>query len=167
MSEQSDYQPKGGPLTGRKVLMILVGCFGVMLSVNFYMAHMAVKTFPGLDQNDPYDVGIAYNKEIDAAKAQTALGWSVDLSRTFEGDATRIIANVKDKAGQPVSGLDASMHFFYPTTRKLDQIVAANAAGDGVYSGAAGLQHGHWEVEITFNHQGVRMFRSRNAFDVE
>ena len=25
MSEQSDYQPKGGPLTGRKVLMILVG----------------------------------------------------------------------------------------------------------------------------------------------
>lgn len=167
MSEQSDYQPKGGPLTGRKVLMILVGFFGVMLAVNVFMAHMAVKTFPGLDQSDPYDVGIAYNKEIDAAKAQQTLGWSVGLTRTPEGDATRITASVKDKAGQPVSGLDASMHFFYPATRKLDQVIAANSAGDGVYSGAAGLQHGHWEVEITFNHQGARLFRSRNAFDVE
>jgi nitrogen fixation protein FixH len=167
MTEQSDYQPKGGPLTGRSVLMILMGFFGVMLCVNVYMAHMAVKTFPGLDQNHPYDVGIAYNREIAEAKAQNALGWSVGLTRTQDGAATRITAAVKDKAGETVNGLEAELHFYYPATRKLDQIVAADAAGEGVYSGAANLIPGRWQVEIAFKRKGEQVFRSRNSFSVE
>ena len=43
---------------------------------------------------------------------------------------------VKDKAGQPVSGLDVAVHFFYPATRKLDRQIAAAAVAEGVYSGA-------------------------------
>jgi nitrogen fixation protein FixH len=167
MREDSDYQPKGRPLTGRTVLLMLLGFFGVMLVANFIMARMAVKTFSGLDQKNPYDVGVAYNQEIAAAKAQAELGWSVDLTRTHDGPATQVTAAVKDRAGRAVGGLEASMHFFYPATQKLDKVVVASATADGVYSGAAELPRGHWEVEIDLKRDGERLFRTRNTLDIE
>lgn len=167
MREESDYQGGGRPLTGRSVLLMVVAFFGVMLGVNFYMATVAVKTFSGIDADNPYDSGLAYNKEIAAAKAQGLLGWKVDLTRTADGPATEITATVKDKDGQPITGLDVSMHFYYPATRKLDREVVAAAVANGVYSGSAQLTHGQWEVEIDLKRNGKREFRSRNQLTVE
>jgi len=138
-----------------------------MLAVNFVFATYAVKTFSGLDSDNPYDTGLAYNKEIAAAKAQADLGWTVDLTRTPESGATQITVSVKDKAGQPVSGLDVSLHFFYPATRKLDQRVSAAAVAEGIYSGAAPLSPGRWDVEVDLNRNGERQFRSRNQLTVD
>jgi nitrogen fixation protein FixH len=167
MQEDSDYRPGGRPLTGRVVMLMLTAFFGLMLLVNFIMATYAVKTFSGLDSDNPYDAGLAYNKEIAAAKAQAALGWSVDLTRTPDGAATQVTATVKDKAGQPVAGLDVSLHFYYPATRKLDRELAASPIADGVYAGAATLAPGRWDVEIDLKRDGVRQFRSRNQLIVE
>ena len=167
MTEQSDYHPGGRPLTGRKVLGLLIGFFGVMLLANFIMAREAVKTFSGLDTDNPYDSGLAYNKDIAAAKAQGALGWSVELTRLADGQATQLTATVKDKAGQPVSGLDVSMHFLHPATRKFDREIMAGPVADGVYAGAADLAPGRWEVEIDFKRNGERQFRSRNQLTIE
>jgi nitrogen fixation protein FixH len=167
MNQDSDYQPKGPPLTGRKVLVMLLAFFGVMFGVNFYMAREAIKTHPGLDRANPYDQGVAYNKEIAAAKAQEALGWSVDLTRAQKGGATEVTATVKDKAGRLVSDLQATLHFEYPATSKRDRDVVASAVAEGVYSGEAELAPGHWDVVIEFTREGERLFRSRNAFNVE
>ena len=167
MQEDSDYQPKGRPLTGRAVFVMLAAFFSIMLAANFVMARLAVKTFPGLDNDNPYDAGIAYNQEIAQAKAQADLGWSVELTRTQDGAATQLTATVKDKEGRPVSGLDVAVHFYYPATRKLDRMVTASAVADGVYSGAAPLASGHWEVEIDLSRNGQRQFRTRNNLTVE
>jgi nitrogen fixation protein FixH len=167
MNEQSDYRAGGRPLTGRSVLLMLIGFFGLMLLVNVIMATYAVKTFSGLDSDNPYDSGLAYNKDIAAAKAQAALGWTVDLTRTPDGAATQVTATVKDRSGQPVSKLDVSMHFFFPATRKLDQEVLASPVADGVYAAAAVLQPGHWDVEIDLKREGQRQFRTRNPLTVE
>jgi nitrogen fixation protein FixH len=167
MNGESDYQPGGRPLSGRNVLLMLIGFFGVMLLVNFVMATYAVKTFSGLDSDNPYDTGLAYNREIAAAKAQAALGWAVELTRTPDGAATQLTASVKDRDGQPVPGLDVSMHFFYPATRKLDREVAASPVAEGVYAAAAVLQPGRWDVEVDFKRNGERQFRTRNPLTVE
>lgn len=167
MNEESDFHPTGRPLTGRMVLLILVAFFGVMLVVNFIFATYAVKTFSGLDADNPYDSGLAYNKEIDAARAQATLGWTVDMNRTPDAGATQITVTVKDKAGQPVSGLDASLNFYFPATRRLDRQVAAAPIAEGVYSGVAPLQSGHWDMELDLKRNGERLFRSRNSFLVE
>jgi nitrogen fixation protein FixH len=167
MNEESDYRPGGRALTGRKVLLILVAFFGVMLAVNFVFATYAVKTFSGIDADNPYDTGLAYNKEIAAAKAQLALGWTVDLTRTPDAGATQITVTVKDRDGRPVSGLDVGMHFYYPATRKLDRQIAAAELADGVYSGAAPLTSGRWDVEIDLTRNGERLFRTRNAMTVD
>jgi nitrogen fixation protein FixH len=78
-----------------------------------------------------------------------------------------LTATVKDKAGQALAGLDASLHFISPVSRKLDQTVAATAIADGVYSGAALLSHGRWDVEIDLKRGDERLFRSRNSLTVE
>ncbi len=36
MTEQSDYRPGGRPLTGRLVLLMILGFFGVMLHSQFH-----------------------------------------------------------------------------------------------------------------------------------
>jgi nitrogen fixation protein FixH len=167
MNENSDYQPGGRPLTGRSVLMMLLAFFGIMLLANFIMARQAVKTFSGLDADNPYDSGLAYNKEVAAAKVQAALAWSVDLTQTAGSGATQLTATVKDKEGQPVSGLDVTMRFIYPSTRKFDREVAAVAVADGVYSGSAELIGGKWDVEVDLKRNGERQFRSRNAIIIE
>ena len=74
---------------------------------------------------------------------------------------------VKDKAGQPVPGLDVAVHFFYPATRKLDRQIAAAAVAEGVYSGSSPLEPGRWDVEVDLTRDGQRLFRSRNPLTVD
>jgi len=167
MDEESDYKPGGRPLTGRSVMLMLVAFFTVMLLVNFIMAREAVKTFSGLDTDNPYDSGLAYNKEIAAAREQAARGWIVELTRTPDGAATQVTATVKDKSGLPVTGLDVSIHFFHPSSRKFDRQIMAGAIADGVYAGAAELASGHWDVEVDLTRNGERQFRTRNQLIIE
>ena len=42
------------PLTGRKVLLIAVVAFGVIIGVNVLMAVKAISTFPGLEVQNSY-----------------------------------------------------------------------------------------------------------------
>ena len=46
---EADHQSSGRELTGRKVLLIFVIAFGVIIGVNVFMAVNAVRTFPGLE----------------------------------------------------------------------------------------------------------------------
>ncbi len=167
MSEQSDYQPGGKKLTGRSVLAMLVAFFTVMLLANAIMARYAIKTFSGLDADNPYDSGLAYNREIEAAKAQAELGWRVDLTRTREGPATAITVTAKDRDGRPLIGVEVSTRFMHPANRKLDQVVAASETAEGVYKAGADLTPGHWEVLIDISRDGARLFRTDNQIDVE
>jgi nitrogen fixation protein FixH len=61
-------------LTGRHVLAITVGAFGVIIGVNLVMAYKAVSTFPGVEVASSYAAGVGF----DARRtAQVALGWDV------------------------------------------------------------------------------------------
>ena len=42
------------PLTGRKVFLMFVAFFGLIIAVNVTMAVQAVKTFPGLEVANSY-----------------------------------------------------------------------------------------------------------------
>lgn len=63
-------------LTGRKVLMILLAAFGIILAVNMTLLYNAVKTFPGLEVKNSY---IASQTFDDRALAQRALGWAPEV----------------------------------------------------------------------------------------
>jgi hypothetical protein len=69
------------PLTGRKVLFMLVAFFGVVFGVNFLLMKLAIDTLPGTDVDSAYSASLAYEHEIGAAHDQNARNWNWHLSR--------------------------------------------------------------------------------------
>ena len=78
------------PLTGRKVLFMLVAFFGVVIAVNVMMAKLAIQTLPGTEVDSAYSASLAYENEIAAAHDQNARNWKVDahIQRGPDGGAT-------------------------------------------------------------------------------
>lgn len=100
---------------------IFVGVFLVVLAVNLVMASSAVRTFSGLQTEQAYDKGLAYNQVLAEAKAQEKLGWTVDAqmvphdaANTQRHDAD-LTVSYTDKAGKPVSGLSVKAEVTRPT----------------------------------------------------
>src|ERR1700722_14498867 len=110
------------PLTGGKVLLMLVAFFGVVFGVNFTMANLAIKTLPGTEVDSAYSASLGYQKEIAAARDQNARQWQVDahIQRGANGEAT-LQVKPPDKAGQPMTGLKFQGRFELPTDKRAAQ----------------------------------------------
>lgn len=61
-------------ITGTHVLIGFVSAFGIIISVNLYLAFSAVKTFPGLEVRNSYVASHDFNVR---KAAQEALGWEI------------------------------------------------------------------------------------------
>ena len=93
------------PLTGGKVLLILVLFFGTIFGVNGLMIHYAISTFPGLEDNNAYEHGLVWDKDIAAAHEQDARAWQATGTATRRTDGQAELTLVlKDAAGVPVTG---------------------------------------------------------------
>ena len=82
------------PLTGGKVLLMLIAFFGVVIGVNMVMMRLAIQTLPGTEVDSAYSASLAYEKEIAAARDQNARNWKVD-AHVERGPAGR-----RDAAGR-------------------------------------------------------------------
>ena len=131
-------RPPASPssLTGRKVLLMLVAFFGVVIGVNMIMMRLAIKTLPGTEVDSAYSASLAYESEIVAAHDQNARNWKVDahIGRDSVGGAT-VQVEARDKGGAPMSGLKFQGRFERPTDRRADQPVALAEVGMGILSG--------------------------------
>ena len=162
MSRSPVSSPK--PLTGRKVLFMLVAFFGVVFGVNFLMAKLAIDTLPGVEVDSAYGASLAYEKEIAAANDQNARAWKVDahVQRGPDGGAT-LQVEARDNSGKPVSGLNFQGRFERPTDRRADQPVALAEVGGGIYRGSAALiAPGQWDLVLEGDAAGQRMFLWKN-----
>jgi nitrogen fixation protein FixH len=152
------------PLTGRKVLLMLLGFFGVVFGVNFLMATLAIDTLPGTEVDSAYSASLAYESEIAAARDQNARNWKVDahIQRDPGGGAT-LQVEARDNSGKPMSGLKFQGRFERPTDRRADQPVALAETGIGIYRGTAPLiAAGQWDLVLEGVAAGQRMFLSKN-----
>jgi nitrogen fixation protein FixH len=157
------------PLTGRTVLLALLSFFGVVIGVNGIMIALAIGTMPGLETDKPYQAGVAYNAEIEAARAQAERHWSVAsrLNRDAQGRAT-VDVTVRDAGGAPVSGLAVAVRLLRPADQRGDRVVELSEHEPGIYQGEAeGVAAGAWDVETDAARASVRLFRSRNRIVVE
>ena len=152
------------PLTGAKVLFMLVAFFGVVIGVNLIMMRLAIQTLPGTDVDSAYTASLAYEKEIAAAYDQNARSWKVDahIQREANGGAT-LQVDARDQNGKPMSGLKFQGRFERPTDRRADQPVALAEMGIGIYRGNAPLiASGQWDLVLEGVAGGRRMFLSKN-----
>lgn len=81
--------------TGKHMLALFVGGFGIIISVNFGMAYLAVSTFPGVEARSTYVASQTF--EVNRT-AQDALGW--DVVATLD-DGLLTLA-IRDADGVPV-----------------------------------------------------------------
>jgi len=152
------------PLTGRKVLFMLLAFFGVVIGVNMTMMKLAILTLPGTEVDSAYSASLAYENEIAAAHDQNARNWKVDahIQRGPDGGAT-LQVEARDNNGRPMSGLKFQGRFERPTDRRADQAVALAETGIGIYRGGAPLiASGQWDLVLEGDAAGQRMFLSRN-----
>lgn len=88
-------------ITGKHVLGIAVGAFGIIIVVNLFMAYKAIGTFPGLETQNSY----VASQTFDADRAaQEALGWSVEP--IYEGGHLSLV--IRDAQGLPARVSDLS-----------------------------------------------------------
>jgi nitrogen fixation protein FixH len=121
------------PLTGGKVLFMLLAFFGVVIAVNAIMAKLAVQTLPGTEVDSAYGASLAYENEIAAAHDQNARNWKVDahIQRGPDGGAT-LEVEARDNSGLPMSGLNFQGRFERPADRRADQAVALAEVASGI-----------------------------------
>jgi nitrogen fixation protein FixH len=129
-----------GKMTGRKVLIIAVSAFAVILTANMTLLYSATGSFPGLVVKNSYVAGVGWN---DRAAAQRALGW--DTSVSF-ADGTLQVRMV-DRAGATVPDLVVSAVVGRPATAEADRVLEL-VARDGAYVAPVELGAGQWRVVL-------------------
>lgn len=164
----SDYEAGGRPLTGWKVLAMIVGFFVAVGAVNGVMIFKAIGTFSGEVTPHPYERGLAYNKEIAQAREQAARDWKVDvtLSRTSP-DASEIRVIARDANGAEVSGVEMSALFAAPADLAKDLRLKLAETAPGRYAAVVKLPKGQRDLVLTATRDGREVFRSKSRITME
>lgn len=150
--------------TGWIALAALATFFGTVFVANGTLVYYALSTFSGEEEASPYEHGLAYDKDIEAARAQEARGWNVTLGvqRPQPGSPASVALAIRDANNEALAGLDVSASFEFPTDKHLDRRVSLVENEAGEYRVEVPLRAGRWDVVIEAKGEGERLFRSRN-----
>lgn len=152
------------PLTGRKVFVLMVAFFGIVIGINLVMMNFAIQTMPGTEVDSAYRASLAYGREIAAARDQNTRNWKVDASvqRSADGGAT-LQVKATDGNGLPMSGVNFLGRLERPIDKRADRPVVLAEIGGGIYRGAAAdIPSGQWDLVLEGDVAGRRMFLSKN-----
>ena len=138
--------------TGKKMLLIMVSFFAVVIAVNIYMAYSAVSTFPGLEVENSY----VASQQFDArAAAQRELGWEVTLTR----EGNELVLDLRDAEGE-VTPASISAIIGRPTFAGDDITLQFRLVGDR-YRAEADLAPGPWRLFLDAVAQDGTLYKKR------
>jgi len=126
--------------TGRTVLFLFLGAFGVIFSVNMGLLYFALGTWPGLETKNAYSAALGFDKR---RTAQEALNW-VATSDYQDGD---IVISVLDGSSKAVPLKSLKVIVGRATRDNRDREVVMDSFAD-VHRGATDLSAGNWQVRI-------------------
>ena len=136
-----------GEFTGRKMLALMVGGFGIVIAVNLTMASFATGSFSGVVVENSYVASQKFNGWLDQAKRQEALGWSADVAR--EGD--RLVVQTE---AVPVTAL-VSAELRRPIGEAESQPLTFAPGGQvGTMISNERVPDGRWIVRVTISSAG-------------
>ncbi|WP_127562894.1 FixH family protein [Nioella ostreopsis] len=156
----ADQQPGGRELTGRKVLMIFIAGFGIIIGVNLYMAFNAVSTFPGLEVSSSYADSQDFNLRRDA---QEALGWNASVEVDAESGVLTLL--LVDDSGQPVAPAEFEALLTRPTNRQEDQLLELTRNA-GAFTAPVEVSEGRWRLRLTGTARDGTDYRHNITFTV-
>lgn len=146
-----------GPFTGRHITAILVAFFAVVIAVNIYMARAAIGTFGGVVVENSYVASQNYNKWLNEAAREKALGWSAKVSRDRTG---RVVVTM---TGAPASGLTLTAVARHPLGQLADQDLTFQRQLDGSFVAVQSLPNERWKLRLEAK-AGTQRWREEQDF---
>lgn len=129
-----------GKLTGRKVALMFVAFFGVVIGVNVILMVNAIGTFSGLVVPNSYVASQSFDEN---RAAQEALGWNVSIG--YEDEQFRI--SLRDEVGNVVRPPELQVVIGRVTTEAADSQPDLVETPEG-YAAAIALDPGNWRVDV-------------------
>ena len=157
---ESEQRSGGRELTGRKVLMIFIAGFGIIIGVNVFMAVSAVRTFPGLEVSSSYADSQDFNLRRDA---QDALGWNASVE--VDADSGLLTLHLVDDSGQPVAPAEFEALLTRPTNREEDQLLVLTRDA-GAFTAPVDVSQGRWRLRLTGTARDGTDYRHNITFTV-
>ncbi|PID35537.1 MAG: nitrogen fixation protein FixH [Rhodobacterales bacterium] len=157
----SDQGEEGFTIKGWHVWGVFILFFGVIASVNIYMATQAIGTFSGLEVKNSY---VASQEFDEKREAQEALGWSVEpqlFSDRFEVKITDAYGNVA-----PLSDLSGMIGRTTVRTQDQDLVFERTALGVHV-APIEEISGGRWEIRLYATSLNGVAFEQRRIMTIE
>lgn len=129
---------------GRFVLLCFLGFFGVVGTVDYIFVTTALRTHTGVIKDRAYERGLDYNKTLQQAKNQKALGFKDTMS--FQNGT--LMWNIQNAQGEAIKGLTVKATIIRPVQKGLDFELTLNETQDGIYTAPVDAPlKGRWLVE--------------------
>jgi len=150
-------------IRGKHVLIGMIGAFGLVIAVNLVFVYFAIDTFTGVTTENPYQEGLAYNEVLAARDAQRDLGWQGEVSYLRSGgNPQQIAVTLKDRDGQPLSGLILDGSLRRPTHEGVDQPLSWRETAPGSYTAEVTLPElGNWDLLVTAHDGSMAPFEMK------
>lgn len=122
----------------------------VFVSLDGFMAYLAVSTHPGVLVEGAYETGLKYNEVLAAADAQEKKGLVGDIVAVpISSSQVKITLTLKGKGGTPVRGMKGTARLIRLVQSGEDQKGDLVEEHAGVYTALLPLPlKGMWTVEI-------------------
>lgn len=144
------------PFRCRWVPWAIAGAFGVIFMVNGALAYFALSSDTGLVTEHPFALGSGYNRVLDAAAAQDALGWHASLRYVAMAPQHGMIAvDLHDAQGRPLTGIVLRARVVRPLGPLPEADLILAESGGGHYAAPVALARpGQWEVRAAARRSG-------------
>jgi len=136
--------------TGRHMLAIMLGFFGVVVAVNMLMATLASRTFGGTVVDNSYVASQKFNGWLAEGRAQERLGWTTRLSL----DGSRRVGAAVREGEAALAGAELEAVARHPLGRAPDVALDFRPEGPGDYVSRTALPPGRWTVHLEIRHGG-------------
>ena len=146
------------PLTGRKVLVIILAGFAIIIAANLSLAVSAITTNPGLEVRNGY---IASQKFERRRELQDSLGWKADA--LYEDGF--LVVEVIAVDGRPAELREFAAVVRRPTHERDDRAPEFKFSGQH-YSAPIDLARGRWNIDVKAASFDGREFEQRLSIRV-
>jgi nitrogen fixation protein FixH len=137
-----------GPFTGRHMTAILIAFFAVVVAVNVAMARYASSTFGGVVVENSYVASQHFNRWLNEAAKEDALGLHALVTRTADDRLSVALS------GADTTGVSLVVTARHPLGRTADRTFRFTKVENGRFVSREALPPGRWRLRLALGGSG-------------
>lgn len=143
MSPTKSKPTPPAPFTGRRLLVLMLGVFAIVLGANFTMAYFARESFTGVTSPKAYEEGLAYNQALKSKATLEAQGLTLHRTETAEA----LVYHIGLTTPAPLA--NATLTFTRPLGELAAQTVTCTVQDTTLTCPKPVLAQGQWHLTLS------------------